>query len=163
MSSDDEYTRDEGGKHEGPKHSSPYPLSTLSAPHDLVDVAREIQKADETIKTAAGSKLKVIAKQIRALQDEAHGILQGAQRDAELHRARCHFKRRPGHVYHLYRKDDDSLYFSMLSPDDWGGEPPHRHEGSYRLEADMSWTPTDQIAEREESDEVVRRLLEPGD
>ncbi|MFW6202006.1 MAG: DUF2452 domain-containing protein, partial [Gemmatimonadota bacterium] len=65
-------------------------------------------------------------------------------------------------VYHLYRKDDDTLYFSMLSPDDWGGEPPHAHEGSYRLGADMSWTSTDQLTEREESDEVVRRLLEPG-
>ena len=37
--------------------------------------------------------------------------------------------------------DNGERYFSMLSPEDWRGAPPHRFEGSYALEADMRWTP----------------------
>lgn len=160
--SDEDHKRDDGSKHEGAQRTSPYPLSRLAPPHDLVNVAREIQKADETIRTNVGSKLKVIAEQIRTLQDQAHEILESAERDSELHRARCHFARRPGHVYHLYRKDDDSLYFSMLSPEDWGHDPPHHYEGSYRLEADMSWTPVEDLEKRDDAEAVVEHLLGSG-
>lgn len=137
---DDDHVRYEGGKHEGPEHASPYPVSRLAPPMSLVDAAREIQKADETIRQHVDGKLRVIAEQMRALRDQAQAIVDEARRDAELHRAVCRFPKRPGHVYHLYRKPDGSTYFSMLSPDEWGGSPPHEPAGSYRLEADLSWT-----------------------
>jgi hypothetical protein len=28
----------------------------------------------------------------------------------------------------------------MLAPEDWAGAPPHAFEGSYRLEADQTYT-----------------------
>ena len=65
--------------------------------------------------------------------------------------------------YHLYERENGTLYFSMLSPDDWGGEAPHTFRGSYRLEADMSWTPEEEIAARDEKRGVVQRLLGSGD
>ena len=131
---------DEGqGRHRGPAHASPYGLSTLAPSISLVDVAAEIQHADAMIGTAAHSKLKVIAEQIRALQERAREVLDDAKRDLDLHRAKCAFPRRPGHVYHLYAKEQ-GLYWSMVSPDEWGGAPPHRFVGSYRLGVDQSWS-----------------------
>lgn len=127
----------------------------------MVDVAREIQQADQVLGAVVGNKLEVIAHQIRQLQERAREILDEAHRDSELHRARCNFQKRPGHVYHLYRRDDGSLYFSMLSLEDWGGAPPHRYEGSYRLEPDMSWTPAEEVEERDAQWRTVRRLLGP--
>lgn len=118
-----------------------YGLSRLAPPIRLVDAAAEIEKADLLISSVAGSKLRMIAEQIRALQEQAQQIVDQAEQDAQLHRARCHFARRPGHTYHLY-EGPDGLYWSMLSPDDWG-TPPHPHRGSYLLEADQSWTPVD--------------------
>ncbi|MFW6051917.1 MAG: DUF2452 domain-containing protein [Myxococcota bacterium] len=156
---DDDTSRYEGRKHEGPDRSSPYPVSRLAPPMDLVDAAREIQKADETIRSHVGSKLRVIAEQMRALRDQAEAVMQEAQRDADLHRATCQFQKRPGRVYHLYRKQDGSLYFSMLSPEDWKGAPPHEHAGSYRLEADMSWTPVEEIPEHDQAEVAITRLL----
>ncbi len=157
---DDEHTRHEGDKHRGPIRTSPYPMSRLAPAHDLVDVARQIAEADRTIGTVVGGKLDVIARQIRALQDEARTLLDDARRDLDLHRAECNFAKRPGTLYHLYRRQDGRLYFSMLSPDDWGGAPPHAFEGSYRLEADQSWTPAEAIdGEAERPEERVRRLL----
>jgi len=120
-------------------HGSPYPLSRLAPPITLLDLAREIAQADQMITNRVDAQLEVIARQIRGLQDEARRILEGANQDKDLHRARCAFQKRAGHVYHLYRSNDGSLYFSMLSPTDWH-TPPHSFCGSYRLEADYSWT-----------------------
>ena len=126
-----------------PKHSNralTYPASRLAAPIELVDLAGEIEQADRVIGVVVHAKLEALRDQMRALQEQARRVLDEAQRDARLHRARCHFKKVPGSVYHLYRRGEGERYFSMLSPRDWGGSPPHVFEGSYRLEADMSWT-----------------------
>jgi hypothetical protein len=136
---DDPLTRHGRGAHEGSASASPYPLSRLAPPHDLVDIAKQIRDADQMLSAVVGNQLKLIAEQIQSLQDKARALLLQAERNAELHRARCTFQKRVGMTCHLYRRDDDERYFSMLSPEDWGGTPPHTYEGSYRLEADMSW------------------------
>lgn len=143
--SDDGFKRDEGKVHEGPRQAAPYPLSRLAPVHDLVDVARQIQEADRMLGTVTGNKLQLLAKQIRALQEEARLILEAAGRDAELHRAACNFQRRPGQTYHFYRRPEGTLYISMLSPEDWNGTPPHPFVGSFRLEGDQSWTRAEDI------------------
>lgn len=120
--------------------ASPYPVSRLGAPIELLDVAREIQDADRMLGAVVGGQLELIAEQIRTLQEKARAILERAQEAGDLHRASCQFKKRPGATYHLYRRPGGDRYFSMLSPDEWGGSPPHAYEGSYRLEIDMSWT-----------------------
>ena len=48
--------------------------------------------------------------------------------------------KRPGAVYHLYRRPTGEPYFSLLSPADWNDAPPHTFEGSYRLENDLSFS-----------------------
>lgn len=153
--------RHRGAKHGGEARTSPYPMSRLAPVHDLVDVAREIQQADQMIGSVVHGQLKVVVDQIRGLQEQARTLLEQARRDVDLHRARCNFSRRPGKVYHLYRRAEGELYFSMLAPEDWQQGPPHAFEGSYRLEADMSWTPLEQMAQRDAADHAVRGLLAP--
>jgi hypothetical protein len=149
------------GDGEKKQSTSRYPLSRLSAPHDLVDVAREIQQADATLGSVTVAKLRVIAEQIRALQERAREVLDEAKHASDLHRATCNFKKRPGALYHLYRKSDGALYWSMLSPDEWG-TPPDAYQGSYRLEADMTWTPLADTESRDTLDEPLRKLLTGG-
>lgn len=160
---DDEFTRHGSERHLGPSRTSPYPTSRLAPPHDLVDVAREIQKADAILAAVTAGKLQQIAEQIRALQAQAQAVLEAARRDAELHRARCNFQKRPGKIYHLYRDANGQLYFSMLSPEDWRGAPPDPFEGSYRLEVDQTWTPIEEIERRDAQQDSVRRLLRSGE
>ena len=103
----------------------------MSAPIDLIDVAREIQAADSVLSAVAAGKLEAIARQIRALQAEAARTLAEAQSDALLHRVRCSFaKKIPGKLYHLYERPDGERYFSLLSPSDWNGQPPHAFQGA---------------------------------
>lgn len=145
--------------HQGADHSAPYPVSRLAPGFGLVDLAREIEQADQMVSNRLGSQLQVIAEQVKALQEQARQILTQAKEDQRLNHARCAFRRIPGHVYHLYEEADGSLAFSMLSPMDWGGQPPKPFRGSYRLETDMSWTPADAVDRPDDSRRLVARLL----
>ena len=130
----------DGIQHRGDNHSSPYPVSRLGPATELIDLAHVIAHADETIASHVNSKLKLIANQIQSLQAEAEHILKQAQRDQTLHRAICQSQRIVGKTYFLYSKQSGERYFSLLSPLDWRGQPPHPFLGAYRLEQDMSWT-----------------------
>jgi len=135
---------DGSGRYRGPSKAAPYALSRLSGPVSLVEVAKEIEQADQWIASTANAKLSVIAEQMRALREAAHQVLAKAEQDAALHRAQASFKRYPGRVYHLYERDGSTRYWSLLSPEDWRGEPPHVFVGSFRLELDQSFTALDE-------------------
>ena len=87
---------DKPKKHKGSDSTSPYPVSSLSPNFELVDLAKQISEADAMINTRVSAKLKVIADQIKALQQEAKSALEEAQLDQQLHNAACNFKRIPG-------------------------------------------------------------------
>ena len=53
---------------------SPYPVSRLSPAFDLVDLAKEIARADDMLSVQTNGKLKLLAGQIRELQEEAKRI-----------------------------------------------------------------------------------------
>jgi hypothetical protein len=125
----------------------------------LVDVAREIERADQSIASTAGAKLELIAAQMQALRAQAEEVLAKASQDAELHRAKARFARHPGKTYHLYERSEGERYWSLLAPADWGGAPPHPFVGSYRLEADQSWTPVDQTAARDRERTPIEELI----
>ncbi len=147
--------------HRGADHSAPYPVSRMAPSFELVNLAEEISQADTTLASHASGKLRLIANQIKALQDEARQVLEQTQRDQLLHRAQCNFKRQPGKIYHLYQKTNGTSYFSMLAPAEWGNEPPHIFLGSYQLELDMSRTPVEELSEHDnKTEEIVRQLLD---
>jgi len=126
-----------------PNRSAPYPLSRLAPRFDLVSAAQEIEAADTMVAAVASAELDAIARQIRTLREQAEQVLERARHDAELHRAECRFRKQPGKVYHLYREPSSGRsYFSLLSPEDWAGAPPHPFLGSYLLGIDLRWTPT---------------------
>jgi hypothetical protein len=147
------------GRYTGRSAASPYGLSRLAPAFDLVQTAREIEKADAQLATVTGGKLMLLAEQIRALQAKAEHLLTKAKIDAELHRVRCAFEKRVGGVYHLYRDPDGSQWFSLFGPDEWRTGAPD-FVASYRLEADMSFTDLKDLVEEAEIDrEELRAFL----
>ncbi|XP_003385304.1 PREDICTED: uncharacterized protein C1orf50 homolog [Amphimedon queenslandica] len=128
-------------------------------PHDLVSLAAQVQQADEFVQATTTGKLQVVVDQIRYLQEQAHKILLSAKRDAQLHHAACNFVKVPGKIYHLYEKKNGTSYFSMLSPEEWGGNPPNTFLGSYKLEFDRSWTPLAEINEREKDIGSIHKAI----
>merc|ERR1711878_263088 len=85
----------------------------------LVELAEQVEKADQFTRATAGSKLTVIAEQVRFLQEEA-------RMNALLHKTSCNFKKIPGKTYYVYkqRKNPDQEMLSMISPEEWGPSGP---------------------------------------
>ncbi|WPL18615.1 hypothetical protein Thiowin_03695 [Thiorhodovibrio winogradskyi] len=127
-----------------PAHSSSYPVSRLAPAFHAPDPRDQLGRVEAMLGARTSAKLELIADQIRHLQDSARAILQEAKQEQELHQAVCAFERKPGNAYHLYCKQDGTRFWSMLSPNDWRGQSPYPFIGSYRLEADYSWTRLDQ-------------------
>jgi len=148
--------------HDGPSHNAPYPTSRLAPAFQAPELAAEVARAETMLSARTGAKLRVIADQIEALQKEARKVLDEAHEEQALTRADCSFQRRPGQIYHLYRRSDHRTFFSMLSPTDWGDEPPYTFLGSYRLEADYSWTPADQLGSADDTGTMISQLLHIG-
>jgi hypothetical protein len=121
------------------QRSSSYPTSRLSAPFEPLNQIDTIKDSDRMLGAVARGKLQLIAEQIDNLKKQARDIIMKAETDMRLHRATCSFEKRVGHTYYLYERSEDDVYFSMLSPEDWKGCPPHNFIGSYRLEPDQSW------------------------
>ena len=147
--------------HQGDERSAPYPVSRLAPSFGLVELAQELEQADQMVSGRANAQLAQIATQIRSLQAQAREVMASAHEDMQLHRAKCNFKKIPGKVYHLYRQEAGELHFSMLSPDDWKGRPPQEFVGSYRLESDMSWAPAEQAPAA--TDQELLQLLDLQD
>ncbi|MFC1589447.1 DUF2452 domain-containing protein [Pseudomonadota bacterium] len=144
--------------HQGSDNTAPYPVSRLAPGFDLVDLAREIEQADTMINNTAHAKLRVIADTMLKLKDEARKVLEETRQNQQLHRAQCQFRKIPGKIYHLYQKPDGSLYFSMLSPQEWGGKTAQVFQGSYRLEADQSWKAVEELQEDNAAASIERLL-----
>jgi len=153
---------DKSRLHQGADHSAPYPVSRLAPAFRGTELAADVAQAEAMLGARTGAKLRVIADQIQALQNQARQILAEAREEQALTRAQCAFKRIPGKTYHLYRKADGTTFFSMLSPQDWRGEPPHEFSGSYRLGLDWSWSPAGTEDARDDTGVLVRQLLAIG-
>ncbi|XP_020277899.1 uncharacterized protein C1orf50 homolog [Pseudomyrmex gracilis] len=131
-----------------------------STRYDLMALAAEIEMADNCIKTNACGKLQVIAEQIKCLQKQAESILLEAERNKKLHHVACNFVKKPGHIYHLYKRKSGQFYFSMLSPEEWGDSGMlQSYKGSFRLENDRSWTPLSQIKEKDNDLNLLKKLI----
>ncbi|XP_046741858.1 uncharacterized protein C1orf50 homolog [Diprion similis] len=131
------------------------------APNDLVMLALEIQKADNFVKANACNKLQIIAEQMKFLQKQAENVLLEAKQHTYLHHAACNFRKQPGHIYHVYLRESGQTYFSMLSPEEWGGDgPPHSYKGSYRLEHDQSWTPVSKMDSKDDELHMIHKILD---
>ena len=136
-------------RHRGREAASPYPVSRLAPAFHMEDLAARVESSSALVSAVTTRRLELIAEQMRALRAQAEAVLSDAERDLRLTQARCPFRRRPGQTYHLYRDAQGELFFAMLSPDDWGTRAPAAFEGSYRLEADSSWTPAEEIDARD--------------
>ncbi|KAL1428511.1 hypothetical protein MTO96_002881 [Rhipicephalus appendiculatus] len=125
---------------------------------DLIELARQIETADDFIKANVSNKLTVIAEQVQFLQKQAYRILEEAQLNTRLHHAACNFKKVPGSVYYLYKRPNGQEYFSMIKPEEWGPQCPHEFLGGYRLESDFTWTPTEAIEKKNRQLDAISRI-----
>merc|ERR1711878_228813 len=114
----------------------------------LVELAEQVEKADQFTRATASSKLTVIAEQVRFLQEQARKVLEDARLNALLHKTNCNFKKNP-----------DEEFLSMISPEEWGSACPEYVAG-YRLEFDMSWTELQDCDKKSNETALINKILD---
>merc|ERR1719270_2213493 len=124
-------------------------------------LAAQVQKADQFTRATAGSKLTVIAEQVRFLQEQAKKELEDARLNALLHKTACNFKKVPGKTYYVYkqRANPDEEMLSMISPEEWGPGGPE-YVGGYRLEFDMSRTELKDCDRKSNETALINKILD---
>ena len=65
------------------------------------------------------AKIKVLFKQMENIKKEIEEIIQESIETDDLNKIKCNFKKVPGSYYYLYQKPDSTLFFSILSPNEW--------------------------------------------
>jgi len=128
---------------------------------DLVQLAQEVQRADEEVKHMACGKLQMIAEQMRFLQQQAQRVLEEAKESSQLHNAKCNLVKIPGKMYYLYERESGDNYFSLLAPQEWS-DCPHKFLDAYRLEHDKSWTKIEDIKRKDQEQKIINDLMNQG-
>lgn len=126
---------------------------------DLETLVATLKTSEAQVKNTAYNKLDVIAEQIKFLQNQAKEILHNAAKDSHLHSIPCNFVKSPGQIYHLYERPSGEKFWSMVSPEEFGAFNKNESLGSWRLEADRSFTKVEQIDEFAEKRKFAEALM----
>ena len=112
-------------------------LDTIIAIPNLQELERG--KIIEAIKRNSNNyaKLKILFKQLESIKNEINEVINESIEADNLQNIDCSFKKIPGNTYHLYKKSDDNLVFSMLHPKEWNTTS--TYIGSYFYDFDLTF------------------------
>ena len=85
------------------------------------------------------AKLEILYKQMMFIKKEIHDVLNDINMCNILGEIPMKCKKYPGQNYYLYKKDDESLYLSRLSPQDYNFQHKDSYIGCYLLDNDYIW------------------------
>lgn len=110
-------------------------LKSLVVPK--IDTHKMVQKIQSSHVHYA--QLKLIAEQMHELKIKAQTIINDGVLNSNLHEVTCNCEKISGNTYHLYINNDNEYYFSLLSPKEWGNNPPHKYVKSYYFDYDKTF------------------------
>lgn len=85
-------------------------------------------------------QLRQIQEQIELLYKQAQDIKARTDISVWIYQAQMGFNPLVGHVYHLYEKEDNKHFLSMVSPTEWGRSRSFkRFVATVKLLADHTW------------------------
>jgi len=84
-------------------------------------------------------QLGQLRRQVELLAREAEDIRKRVRVSEKIYEAEMGFQPLISFLYHLYLKRDGLFVLSMVSPEEWGRNPPYIFQASVRLLADHTW------------------------
>jgi hypothetical protein len=117
----------------------PYARHVGSAIIRPIDKGRTRGVAMQAMYQQTDSQLQQIREQVETLIRQAQSIHDRINLSEKIYKADCGFKPVPGHTYFLYRKKDESLILSLVSPIEWGNSLPYVFLAEAQLLADHTW------------------------
>lgn len=84
----------------------------------------------------AQNKLKTKYEELEA---EFKKLVETAADNELIYNASIGFNPKVGQIYHLYRRENNSTFVSMIGPEEWGPSYTFEFLGSFRLATDSVW------------------------
>ena len=73
------------------------------------------------------------------IKDEYKKLIEAYKWNELVYSSDFRFEPIKGHIYHLYQKENQTLFLSLISPDEWN----QIYIGSFRLDSDDKWAKID--------------------
>ena len=80
-----------------------------------------------------------IKEQIELLARQAKDLQHRVKISEEIYQAEMNFEPIISKIYYLFRRDNGKAVVSMVSPAEWGKNPPYKFVASVRLLSDHTW------------------------
>jgi hypothetical protein len=125
----------------------PYAHHVGSAIIRPMDKGRTKGNAMKAMYQQTDNQLHQIKEQVETLIRQAQAIHDRITISEKIYKADCGFKPVVGYVYYLYEKKDSSWVISMVSPQEWGKNPPYTYIAEVELLADSTWQIKDKNTE----------------
>lgn len=120
-------------------HLLPYAHHVGSAIIRPLDKGRTKGLAMKAMYQQTETQLLQIREQVETLIRQAQEIHDRISISERIYKADIGFRPVVGHLYYLYEKKDTSWVLSMISPQEWGKNPPYRYLAKAELLADSTW------------------------
>lgn len=139
MSTDKESTEVNSPYWQGRDALAPVPTHVASPVIRPVDKGKLKSVALETVAEQANLQIAMLRKQASLLMEQAREIENRVLVAQEVYAADINFEPVIGQLYHLYAREDDSRFLSMISPEDWGTRSRFTFLATVKLLGDRSW------------------------
>ena len=73
------------------------------------------------------------------IKEEYRKLLEAYEWNKLVYNSEFRFEPIKGHTYHLYQQKDETLFLSLIAPDEWN----QVYVGSFRMDSDDKWTKVD--------------------
>ena len=120
-------------------HLLPYAHTVGGAVIKPIDKGRVKGLAVSAMYEQTETQLEQIRKQVELLAQQAQAIHDRVKISEDIYQAEIGFKPLIGHLYHLYKKSDETNVLSMVGPQEWGSNPPYNFVASVKLLSDHTW------------------------
>lgn len=118
----------------------PYAHHVGSAIVKPIDRGKTIGRAVAAMEHQTDMQLAQIREQVELLMKQADAIQQRKELARIIYTCDIRFKPEINHIYHLYRRQDESHVLSIIGPHEWGrSKPPGTFVYSLKLLADHTW------------------------
>lgn len=120
-------------------HLLPYAHTLGSAIIKPIDEGRAKGTAMTAMYEQTNNQLHQIKDQVEKLLAQAQTIHDRIDISEKVYLANCSFEPVMGQTYQLYERSNGTWVLSMVTPEEWGKNPPYYHLASARLLHDHTW------------------------
>jgi|TARA_Y100000310_G_scaffold329460_1_gene399359 hypothetical protein len=96
------------------------------------------------IELVANQKLELLREQAEQIMKQAKKVLDNVSFTKEMYDYGLRFEPVIDHIYHVYERENEERFVSLIAPSEWGARFKGKHVYSARFCPDDTWEKTDE-------------------